>query len=99
MNVVELPEPLLFEWDEYNQTKIRLKHGIDIQEVESAFLNNFLVRFDEDHSAAEQRYQLLGVSDQSRILFIVFTVRGGKARIILARVANKKERSNYGQTV
>ncbi len=81
----------------HNSTKIRLKHGITTAEAEQPFSNNNIVKFDRVHSNIEKRYQLLGPSDKNRVLFVVFTIRDQRVRIISARVANKKERSQYGQ--
>lgn len=97
MDDLELPQPIEFEWDEYNRTKVRLRHNITPEEAEQPFLNYHLIVFDERHSTTERRYQLLGATNTDRILFIVFTIRGSKIRIISARSANKKERSNYGK--
>jgi uncharacterized DUF497 family protein len=94
---LELPEPIIFEWDQHNQTKIRLKHDIKPEEAEQATLTHRLILFDRSHSAKEKRYQLLGTDSSGRVLFVVFTIRNSKIRIISARSANKKERSNYGK--
>ncbi len=99
MNDPELPEPITFEWDEYNKSKIRLKHNITPQEAEQVFFNERLIIFDEKHSSTERRYQLMGISNATRVLFIVFTIRNNKIRIISARSASKKERSNYGKKI
>lgn len=96
MNDSELPRPIEFEWDRHNLTKVRLRHDISSEEAEQPFFNDHLTIFDEKHSVAEQRYRLLGATNGGRILFIVFTIRGKKIRIISARSASKKERSNYG---
>lgn len=95
MNILEIVEPIEFEWDKHNTTKIRLKHNITTEEAEQPFFNYNLISSDIKHSNVETRYQLLGISDVNRILFIVFTIRGNKIRIISARVASKKERSKY----
>ncbi len=95
MNELEIPEPIEFEWDKNNQTKIRLKHGITPEEAEQSLFNRRSIIFDTRHSKAEKRYQLLGMSNDGRILFIVFTIRNFKIRIISARSANKKERIDY----
>ena len=95
----EFPEPIDFEWDKYNQTKIRLKHGLTPKEAEEPFFNEKLVYFDESHSRTEHRYKLLGQTNAERILLIVFTIRGNKIRIISARSASKKERSHYGKKI
>ena len=91
-----IPEPIDFEWDQFNTTKIRLKHGITTQEAEQAFFNQNLVFFDASHSSLEQRYKLLGITNRQKVLLVVFTVRGKKIRVISARSANKKERTYYG---
>lgn len=60
MKDLAISEPIEFEWDKYNQTKIRLRHGITTEEAEQTFFNDYSVKFDELHSAAEQHYHLLG---------------------------------------
>lgn len=97
MNDLKLPEPIEFEWDKYNRAKMRLRHNIALEEAEQAFFDYRSIIIDEKHSVKEQRYQLLGVTNIGRILFIAFTIRGKKIRIISERSANKKERSNYGK--
>ncbi|OGE77853.1 MAG: hypothetical protein A2751_02300 [Candidatus Doudnabacteria bacterium RIFCSPHIGHO2_01_FULL_46_14] len=95
---IEFSEPIEFEWDEHNRAKLRLRHNISSEEAEQLFINDHSVFFDVKHSIAERRYQLLGSSNSGRILFIVFTIRKNKIRIISARSAGKKERSNYEKT-
>lgn len=85
----------MFEWDKYNLTKIRLRHGITPEEAEQACFSHQAIIFDQKHSFVEKRYQLMGRSGTERILFIVFTIRNNKIRIISARSASKKERINY----
>lgn len=97
MNVLELPEPIEFEWDRHNRTKVRLRHDIAPEEAEQPFFKDHLIIFDEKHSATEERHRLIGATNHRRILFIAFTIRGNKIRIISARGANKKERINYGK--
>ena len=49
--------------------------------------------YDFEHSNAEERYIAIGkVGD---VLFVVFTERGEKIRIISARKATAKERKMY----
>lgn len=97
MDSLKLPEPIEFEWNQYNRTKVRLRHNIVPEEAEQPFFNDHLIIFDERHSAGERRFQLLGAANNRRVLFIAFTIRGKKIRIISARSANKKERTNYGK--
>jgi len=95
MDIIDLPQPLEFEWDKHNSNKIRLRHNITPIEAEQAFFDDYSIFFDSKHSTAEKRYQLIGKSNTGKVLFIVFTPRNNKIRIISARSASKKERNNY----
>lgn len=95
MRELQLPEPIDFEWDLYNELKIFLKHKIDKQEAEQAFFNFRLVVPDQRHSKSEVRFGMYGKSDTGKIMFIAFTIRKKLVRVISARPANKKERQLY----
>ncbi len=97
-NELDLPEILSFEWDEGNFNKIRETHIVEPLECEQVFHNNPTYFYDEKHSQKEDRYAAYGVTDQGRKLFIVFTIRNNKMRIISARNQNKKERRAYEKT-
>ena len=99
MNGQELPEPIIFEWDSGNQTKSLKKHGISSQEAEDAFFRQKLVLLDQGHSKTEARFVMYGQTDSGKILFISFTIRNKRVRIISARPADKKERNMYEQKV
>jgi uncharacterized protein len=86
-----------FEWDKGNEQKSLVKHGISRWEAEEAFFNRNLLSPDVFHSQVEPRYRLLGQSDSGRALFIVFTVRRNRIRVISCRLANKKERDVYAK--
>ena len=88
-----------FEWDEGNIKKNRERHRVSHIECEEIFLNRpIIVKKDEPHSRSEDRYFTLGKTDAGRLLFIVFTLRGNKIRIISARDMNRKERKIYEET-
>ena len=85
-----------FQWDKGNSLKNWLKHGVSEGEAEQGFFNEpLLVLEDNAHSHMENRFLALGSTDQGRLLFIVFTIRGNFIRIISARNMNKKERERY----
>jgi uncharacterized DUF497 family protein len=85
-----------FEWDEYNVHKNWDKHQVSWWECEEIFSNDpLLLAEDTNHSEKEQRYFALGKTDESRNLFISFTVRNKNIRIISARDMSKKERTIY----
>lgn len=85
-----------FDWDEGNARKNWERHGVVWSECEEVFLNvPILVYEDKKHSIQETRYRLLGRTNEERKLFLVFTMRKNKIRIISARPMNKKERKIY----
>ncbi len=87
-----------FEWDEGNIDKSYEKHGITPNEAEEVFLDkNILFLEDVEHSQWEERKIAIGKVTKGSILFIVFTVRKHKIRIISARLANRKERRRYNE--
>jgi hypothetical protein len=88
-----------FEWDEGNIKKNWERHRVSHIECEEIFFNRpIIVKKDEPHSTSENRYFVLGKTDAGRLLFIVFTLRGNKIRIISARDMNRKEREIYEET-
>jgi uncharacterized protein len=89
-------EILEFEWDEENENW--LKHKVGNFECEEVFFNEpILLSDDVSHSEIEKRYYVLGKTNDNRLLFISFTIRNGKIRIISAREMNKKERRIYNE--
>ncbi len=87
-----------FEWDKGNISKNWGKHRVSYIECEEVFFNNpFVVQNDVTHSSTEARYYSLGSTDRERLLFIVFTVRKNKIRVISARDMIRKERIMYEQ--
>ena len=87
-----------FEWDTGNITKNWDRHQVSSTECEEVFLNKPLLLADDvRHSVSEVRNYALGQTDNGRLLFIVFTVRGTRIRVISARPMSGKERQIYGQ--
>ncbi len=85
-----------FDWDEGNTGKNWKRHKVTDQECEEVFFDpRLLVYYDKAHSAKEARYYALGNTFAKRRLFIVYTLRGEKIRVISARNMNKKEKREY----
>ena len=94
-----LHESTGFEWDNGNQDKNWIKHRVSNSECEQIFFNHpLVVHVDEKHSNIEVRYYALGNTDLGRKLFVVFTIRNKKIRIISARDMSRKERKIYEAT-
>jgi len=87
---------LSFQWDHGNERKNLDKHSVTQNECEEVFFNTpLLTNNDELHSITENRYYLLGLTNNNRKLFIVFTIRHSLIRIISARDMSRKERVIY----
>ena len=90
---------IAFEWDEdKNQTNIS-KHGISFEEAQIVFYDeNALLIDDPDHSDAEDRFILIGISASLRLLVVCHCYRQADKviRIISARKATKSESKQYG---
>ncbi|MGQ0665400.1 MAG: BrnT family toxin [Nitrospiraceae bacterium] len=85
-----------FDWDEANLAKTWEKHRVTLWECEQVFFNMPLVVADDlAHSTVEPRYYVLGQTDAERRLFIVFTIRKRRVRVISARDMSPKERRVY----
>ena len=85
-----------FEWDAGNQTKNWLKHQVSASECEELFFNlPLLLANGKQHSQEENRFYVLGQSISGRRLFISFTIRNNKIRVISARDMRLKERQAY----
>ncbi len=87
-----------FDWDEGNQDKNWRKHRVSMGECEELFFNlPLLLQDDIVHSQAEPRYLVLGQTNAERYLFIAFTIRKTKIRVISVRDMSQKEREYYEQ--
>ena len=87
-----------FDWDEGNQDKNWLKHGVSSGECEELFFNlPLIIADDTKHSELERRHYALGQTNAGRLLFLSFTIRMDKVRVISARDMSRKEREIYGQ--
>jgi len=85
-----------FTWDKGNIDKNWLKHKVKNSECEEVFFDeNKIILKDVFHSEKEGRFIILGKTKKNRLLFVVFTKRSNKIRIISARDVNKKERRLY----
>jgi uncharacterized DUF497 family protein len=80
-----------FEWDEENINKNWEKHKVSHLECEEIFFNEpLIVKKDKEHSNDEIRYFTLGRTNSGRLLFVVFTIRKDKIRVISARDMTRK---------
>ena len=87
-----------FEWDPEKALANEKKHGVSFEEAQSVFYDDFARQFyDPEHSESEDRFLMLGMSNQSRVLLVCHCERsdGDVIRIISARRATRDERAYY----
>ncbi|HPO13221.1 MAG TPA: BrnT family toxin [Candidatus Hydrogenedentes bacterium] len=85
-----------FDWSGGNAEKNWQRHQVSPWESEQVFFNQPLfIAEDKAHSVHELRYYVLGKTDEERELFIVFTLRNKKIRVISSRDMSSKERRIY----
>ncbi|MBU1088602.1 BrnT family toxin [Patescibacteria group bacterium] len=94
-----LPDPIEFQWDKGNKDKNLLKHDVSLEEIEQSFFDSHKKQFEDKlHSKNENRYILIGKTRKNRILFIIYTIRKNKIRVISARDLNKRRYYLYEKT-
>ena len=87
-----------FEWDPLKAESNRRKHGISFEEAVTSFTDPLGTRIpDPDHSLQEERFLLLGMTWEMKILVVSHCHREGtdSIRIISARRASRRERAQY----
>lgn len=92
-------DDIRFEWDAVKARQNLRKHGVTFDEAKTAFADeDAIVVEDPDHSATEERFYLLGVSAQLRLLVVVHCYRAEDSviRLMSAWKATPSERAQYG---
>lgn len=87
-----------FEWDASKAAANAKKHKVSFEVAKTIFYDDFAVQFfDEEHSFNEERFLLLGMSSDARLLLVCHCERedGDVIRIISARKATASEAQNY----
>lgn len=88
----------IFEWDSRKAASNLKKHGVSFDEATTAFCDPLsLLTDDPKHSEGEQRFLVMGLSVQHRLLVVAFAERPPRTRIISARLAARHERKQYEQ--
>lgn len=91
-------DTLKFEWDENKNRSNIEKHGVSFAEASTVFYDECAILFDDpEHSAAEERFLLIGISQKERLCIVSHCYRGADEiiRIISARKATKTETQTY----
>ncbi len=88
-----------FEWNPRKDAANFAKHGVSFEEAATVF-GDPLGRIVNDprHSEEEERFVLLELSSNQRLLAVMFTDRQTAIRIISARRVTGSERRNYEES-
>lgn len=85
-----------FSWDENKAVSNLSKHGVGFEEAKTIFDDPLYVDFyDLDHSNEEERYLIVGESNQGRLLIVSYTEKENSIRLISAREVTRSERETY----
>ncbi|OFA01894.1 BrnT family toxin [Duganella phyllosphaerae] len=86
-----------FEWDAIKAAANLRKHGVSFEEASTVFYDGSAREmFDHLHSDDEDRFHLLGISENDRLLVVSHCYRSNIiVRIISARKAQPREKIRY----
>jgi uncharacterized protein len=84
-----------FEWDDVKAASNLAAHGVSFEAARRVFDDPFAIEYlDDREDYGEERFNIIGIVE-GRVLFVAYTVRGDKIRIISARGAEPYERRLY----
>lgn len=85
----------LFEWNDAKAASNWLDHGVRFEAARGVFQDIFAIEWTDDrHGDTEERFVTLGMVE-GHLLFVSYTLRQGRIRIISAREAEPRERRRY----
>ena len=87
---------LKFEWDRRKAVLNIKKHGMSFEDAATAFGDPLSVTIhDPKHSDDEDRFLLLGETQDKKLVVVAHTDRKDTIRLINARPATRQERKDY----
>jgi uncharacterized DUF497 family protein len=84
----------LFDWDDDNRGHVR-RHDVEPEDAEEALLDPRRIGAPAYNVGEERRWAYLGATELGRVLFVVFTKRGARIRVVTARDAETGELRRY----
>jgi len=87
---------LKFEWERRKAVLNIKKHGMSFEDAATAFGDPLSVTIhDPKHSDDEDRFLLLGETQDKKLVVVAHTDRKDTIRLINARPATRQEREDY----
>lgn len=88
----------VFECDRAKRDRNLRKHRIDLVAASDVFSDPYAEpEEDKEHSLTEDRYSIVGMTPSGVLLFVSYTIRGDRVRIISSRKATKSEKNDYAR--
>ena len=85
-----------FRWSPEKAVANVRKHGVDFSEAKTVFADPLSVTVpDPGHSIGDERWILVGRSENGRLLAVAHVDRRDEIRIVSARKATRRERQMY----
>jgi uncharacterized DUF497 family protein len=87
---------LEFEWRDAKAEANLRAHGVSFELAKTVFQDPFAVeRLDDREDYGEDRFVVIGMAEGNVVLFVAYTGREGRMRIISARRATQNEQDDY----
>ena len=87
-----------FEWHDAKAAANLQAHGVSFELAQTVFKDAFAIeRLDDREDYGEERLVIIGMADGQIVLFVAYTEREGRIRIISARRAMQNEQDDYFQ--
>jgi uncharacterized DUF497 family protein len=91
---------VVYEWHAAKAKTNLQKHGVSFDEAATVFLDPLALTFpDPYHSGGEEREITIGYTAGHHVVFVSHCERGNRVRIISARKATRRERSQYEEDI
>ena len=85
-----------FEWRNAKADANLQAHGVSFDLARTVFKDPFAVeRLDDREDYGEERFVIVGMAEGGVVLFVAYTEREGRLRIISARRATQNEQDDY----
>lgn len=89
---------LKFEWNDAKAQANLGAHGVSFDLAKTVFKDPFAIeRLDDREDYSEERFVLIGRAEENVLLFVAYTEREERIRIISARRATQYEQDDYFQ--
>ena len=95
MHILYVYNSVEFEYHDQKAKSNLRKHGVSFSEAATALHDPRALCIEDPDAEDENRWILWGMSDQTRLLAVVYTLRKNRVRIISARKATRNEAKDY----